>query len=305
MEKEVVKDYVYTFSADHEPAAIVEKGEVITLETLDCFSNQITSEEDELTSIDFNKVNPATGPVYVKGAEPGDFLVVDILDVQVADQGVGVNGPGMGPLQEIVTNETKLIPVKDGKVQFKDLEFPVNVMIGVIGVAPKEGSIPCGLPGDHGGNLDTKLITSGARLYFPVHVDGALFQCGDLHAAMGDGEISGAGLEIPGTVKVKLDVIKGAAGPRPILETEDKWYTIAAGEDFTEVMHLVTRDMQQLIMDAYGWNETEAAIYMSLQGDAEISQACVPSDLGIVLRFGIPKRKDKPLIKSNLEKVLL
>src|SRR5699024_7193599 len=198
MSKKVVTEHVYNFSKDNEPSVKVEQGEKVRLETLDCFSNQIQSPEDELSSIDFSKVNPATGPVYVEGAEPGDLLVVDILDVQVKDQGVGVNGPGMGPLQDIVTNEVKLLDVKEGKVTFNDIEFPMNVMIGVIGVAPKEGSVACGQPGDHGGNLDNKLITTGARLYFPVNVEGALFQCGDLHAAMGDGEISGAGLEIPG-----------------------------------------------------------------------------------------------------------
>src|SRR5690625_3349094 len=148
MSEHIVTKYVYTFSPDHEPVAKVGQGEVVTLETLDCFSNQIHSEEDELTSVDFSKVNPATGPVYVEGAEPGDYLVVDILDVQVADQGVGVNGPGMGPLQDKVGNDVKLLQVKDGKVTFKDMEFPVNTMIGVIGVAPKEGYIPCGMPGE-------------------------------------------------------------------------------------------------------------------------------------------------------------
>lgn len=295
---EAITKYVYTFSKENEPAVTIDQGEIVSLETLDCFSNQIQSEGDSLSSIDFTKVNPATGPVYVKGAEVGDLLVVDILEVKVKDRGVGVNGPGMGPLQDLVSNEVKLIDVNDGKVTFNDLEFDTNVMIGVIGVAPAEGDIPCGLPGDHGGNLDNKLITTGARLYFPVNVEGALFQCGDLHAAMGDGEISGAGLEIPGTVKVKLDVIKGAAGNRPVLETEDKWYTIAASDDFTKAMNLVTSDMQKLLVEAYGWSETEAAIYMSLQGDAEICQACVPSELDLVLRFGVPKRADKPLISK-------
>ncbi|HLS35537.1 MAG TPA: acetamidase/formamidase family protein [Bacillota bacterium] len=303
MSEHIVTKYVYTFSPDHEPVAKVGQGEVVTLETLDCFSNQIHSEEDELTSVDFSKVNPATGPVYVEGAEPGDYLVVDILDVQVAAQGIGVNGPGMGPLQDKVTNETKLIHVEDGKVKFNDMEFPMNPMIGVIGVAPKEGEIPCGMPGAHGGNLDNKLIKTGARLYFPVHVEGALFQCGDLHAAMGDGEISGAGLEVAGTVKVKFDVVKGGAGDRPVLETEDKWYTIATAEEFNDALKLATSDMQDLLVENYGWDKTEAAIYMSLQGDAEVCQACVPSELDLVLRFGVPKRADKPLIKSDSEKV--
>src|SRR5690625_8033015 len=95
MSEHIVTKYVYTFSPDHEPVAKVGQGEVVTLETLDCFSNQIKSEEDELTSVDFSKVNTATGHVYVEGAETGDYLVVDILDVQVDAQGVVVNGRGL------------------------------------------------------------------------------------------------------------------------------------------------------------------------------------------------------------------
>lgn len=297
MSNQIVKEYVYNFSPKNKPALRVEQGETVTLETLDCFSNQIKSENDELTSVDFSKVNPATGPVYVNGAEQGDLLVVEILDVEVADQGVGINAPATGPLHDKVSNKTKIIDIEDGMVKYNDISFPMNPMIGVIGVAPKDEDVPCGFPGAHGGNLDNKKITTGSKLYFPVHVPGALFQCGDLHAAMGDGEIIGAGLEIAGTVKVKLNVIKGFSSERPILETEDKWYTIATAEQYTDALNLVTADMQQLLMEAYDWDATDAGIYMSLQGDVEVCQSCKPSDLDIVLRFGVPKREGKPLVK--------
>ena len=99
---------MYHFSPNNEPSLHVDQGETVTLKkTLDCFSNQIQSENGQLTSIDINKVNPATGSVYVNEAEPGDLLVVDILDVDVKDQGVGINGPSMGPLQEKIDNQPK------------------------------------------------------------------------------------------------------------------------------------------------------------------------------------------------------
>lgn len=297
MSKHVVKKYVYHFSANNEPALHVDQGETVTLETLDCFSSQLTSEDQHITSVDFSKVNPATGPIYVNGAEPGDLLVVDILDIAVADQGAGVTAPGVGPLHEGVENRTKIIKIKDGMVIYNDIKFPVEPMIGVIGVAPKEDDIPCGFPGAHGGNLDNKKITTGSKLYFPVHVPGALFQCGDLHAAMGDGEVIGAGLEIAGTVQVKLDVIKQFPSERPIMETEDKWYTIATADEYNDALKLVTEDMQKLLMKAYNWDATDAGIYMSMQGDVEVCQSCKPSDLDLVLRFGVPKQPDKPLIK--------
>lgn len=298
MTEHLVEKYVYSFTAKNEPAIKVNKGETVTLKTLDCFTNQITSEDQLITSVDWTQVNPATGPVYINGAEPGDLLVVDILDIEVADQGVTCSLPGVGPLHDKVDPRTRVIPIKDGVATFNDLEFPITPMIGVIGVAPKEGEVPCGHPGAHGGNLDNNLIMSGARLYFPVHHDGALFQCGDLHATMGDGEIIGTGIEIAGTVKVKFDLIKQVPKERPILETDEKWYTIATAMDYDTAMKLASEDMQQLLVDAYGWDATDAGLYMSIQGDIEICQACKPSDLELVVRFGVPKRDGKPLIKG-------
>jgi Acetamidase/Formamidase family. len=104
---------------------------------------------------------------------------------------------------------SKVVEINDGKVIFNEkLSFPVKPMIGVIGVAPKEGEINCGTPGPHGGNMDTTLIGEGTKLYLPVFVDGALFALGDLHAVMGDGEIGVSGVEVSGAVTVGLRVLK-------------------------------------------------------------------------------------------------
>lgn len=294
-DKAMIEKYVYHFSPDNLPVETVEKGAVITLKTLDCFSNQIQSSEQLVTSIDFNHVNPATGPVYVNGAEAGDVLVVDIIKIQVADHGVTSTLPEIGPLIEFAGGpRTKIIPIKNGKAVFNDVEFPINPMIGVIGVAPKEGSVPCGLPGSHGGNMDCNKIVEGSRLYFPVRTNGALFQLGDLHATMGDGEICGTGIEIAGEVTVKLDLIKNSALDWPVLETGDKWYSIASDEKFETALKYAGRSMQKLVSSAYGWDETDAYLYMSIQGDFEICQGCKPSTIDVVVRFGVPKLGSKP-----------
>mgnify|MGYP002411486794 FL=1 len=145
--------------------------------------------------------------------------------------------------------------------------------------------------------MDNKRITKGTRLYFPVNVSGALFQLGDLHATMGDGEICGTGIEIAGEVTVKLDVIKDFPTERPILETGDKWYTIANAVEYADALKLATEDMQKLIVKAYGWDATDAFLYMSIQGDIEICQGCKPAPGDMVVRFGVPKIEDKPLVK--------
>lgn len=297
MSQKVITEYVYAFSPDNKPVAKVSSGETLKFKTLDCFSNQIKSEDQLITTIDFNHVNPATGPVYVEDAEPGDVLVVDILDIEVENQGVTSTLPDLGPLFDKIETRTKIIPIKDNKATFNDVTFPINTMIGVIGVAPKDESIPCGAWGFHGGNMDNNRIVKGSRLFFPVNVPGALFQLGDLHATMGDGEICGTGIEIAGEVTVKLDVIKQFDIARPVLETKDKWYTIANAEKYDDALRLVTSDMQELIMNTYGWDATDAYLYMSIQGDIEICQGVKPSPGDMVVRFGIPKIEEKPLIK--------
>ncbi len=291
----MIESYVYHFSPDNEPVKRVEKGATVTFKTLDCFSNQIKSEEQLITAIDFDRVNPATGPVYVEGAEPGDVLVVDILKIKVGDVGIASTLPETGPLiGKVESSRTKLIPVKDGKVIFNDIEFPANPMIGVIGVAPAEGKVPCGFPGSHGGNMDCNKIVEGARVYFPVRTPGALFQLGDLHASMGDGEICGTGIEIPGEVTVKIDLVKDFPLDWPVLETEDMWYAIASDHEFEKALRFASEQMQLLVSKAYGWDMTDVYLYMSVRGSFEICQGCKPSGFPTVVRFGVPKVEEKP-----------
>ena len=297
----MIEKYVYHFSPDNEPVKKVERGETVVFKTLDCFSNQIKSEEQLITAIDFDRVNPATGPVYVEGAEVGDVLVVDIEDIKVAKAGIASTLPDTGPLFHKVEGlRTKILPIKDGKVIFNDIEFPANPMVGVIGVAPKEGKVPCGFPGSHGGNMDCNKIVKGSRVYFPVRTPGALFQLGDLHASMGDGEICGTGIEIAGEVTVKLDVAKDIALEWPVLETPDMWYVIASDDKFETALKYACEQMQLLINKAYDWDMTDVYLYMSVNGSFEICQGCKPSGFPTVVRFGVPKIETKPeLISSN------
>lgn len=178
---------VYTFSADNEPTGTIDSGEIVIFRTQDCFSNQMHSESQLVTSCDYSKMNPATGPLFVRDAQPGDVIKVELLDVQCDTIGTTTTLPKIGPLWDKCETRTKRIPIENGKAVFNDVTFPINPMIGVIGVAPEKGkSVPCGYPGSHGGNLDCKLMVKGNTAYFPVRVEGGLVQMGDMHAVMGD-----------------------------------------------------------------------------------------------------------------------
>jgi len=290
---------VYKFDAKNEPIGRALPGEELIFKTLDCFDNQIRTADQVITKVDFSHVNPATGPVFIEGAMPGDVLKVVIRDITVSDQGVTTNHPGTGPLSYWVTEPTtSVIPIKDGMAHFKDMTFPIDPMIGVIGVAPEgDKVIPTGWADAHGGNMDCKKIKKGAILYFPVWHEGALLQMGDIHATMGDGEVCGTGIEVGGVITLTTEVIKGYTLDMPVLETEDKWYAIAVDKVFDEALKKSCRQLQQLVTTAYGWNPAEVYHYFSIQGDFEICQACVPHSTSNIIRFGIPKRPGKPLIQ--------
>ncbi len=292
-------DVVFTFDAKNTPVAKVKPGEELVFKTMDCFSNQIKTADQIITSIDFSNVNPATGPVFIEGAMPGDVLKVTIKDITVSDSGVVTNTATTGPLSHFIKEpKTSVVPVVNGMAKFKDMEFPVDPMVGVIGVAPKGDTvIPTGWANDHGGNMDCKKITKGATLYFPVWHEGALLQMGDIHASMGDGEVAGTGIEIDGVVTVVTEVIKDFPLDMPVLETADKWYAIGVDKEFDEALKKCCRQLQLLVEKAYGWEPYEVYHYFTIQGDFEVCQACVPHKTSNILRFGIPKREGKELIK--------
>ncbi len=292
----MITEYTYKFCKTNTPVARAKPGDTVEFQTLDCFSNLIKTDKDLTTDFNYDSANPANGPVHIEGAEPGDILAVDILSVKVGDKGVVTSLPGVGPLHDRMEIRTTVVPIKNGKAQFKDVEIPIQPMVGVIGVAPAGEAVACGFPGAHGGNLDCKHMGAGTRLYLPVRAPGALFALGDLHAVMGDGELCGTGLEICGEVKVRFDLIKNRKLDWPVLETKDDWHVFASSLDYTEALVAATRQMQELMSPAYGWDATDVFFYLSLAGEAAINQGCQPCPVPMVLRVSAPRRPERPLI---------
>jgi amidase len=294
----MISQYCYTFSKDNTPVARAKPGETLSFATPDCFTGEIRSENDLTSNFDYNHANPATGPVYIEGAEAGDLLTVYIKSIKISETGVMTTLPGVGPLQDRMELRTRIFPIKNGHVSFYGLELPVKPMIGVIGVAPAGDPVGCGFPGSHGGNLDSKLMGAGARLYLPVRTTGALFQVGDLHALMGDGELCGTGLEVSGEVELTFGLIKKTPLDWPLLETETAWHIMTSDLDYTTALIAATRQTQSLLTAVYGWDVTDVFFYLSLEGDLHVNQGCQPCPVPIVLRLSVPKRKGKELVKG-------
>lgn len=276
--------HVLSMSADTPAVATVPQNTPVCFETRDCFSNVIQSEDMPFTRVSWDCINPATGPVAVEGAEPGDILKVRILDIEVADHGVVAAAPGFGDMPDTVDTVTRIVPIRNGKAVFTwpmdsgelKRELPIRPMIGVIGVAPKGEAVPTGTPDTHGGNMDCKRIVKGATLYLPVNVPGALFAAGDVHAVMGDGEVVVTGLEIPAKVTFSFSVIKGKKLPTPMLAEGGQIMTLASAKLLDEAASMATRNMQTFLTDELGMDRTAAAMLLSMEGDLAICQVVDP-----------------------------
>jgi len=278
----------YGFSPDNSPAAHAKQGEPFLMETFDCFEGQIRRDEQLATSLDWAHVNPATGPVYIEGVKPGNIVRFDLLEVRIAEQAVVTAIPQAGMLGDIITcAETAVMPVEEEELVFRGrLRIPIRPMIGVIGVAPGEGSVPNGTPADHGGNLDCKTIGQGASIYFTASVPGALFGCGDLHAVMGDGEIVVTGAETNGEVVVRAQAVPMAGLPTPFLETQEHLATLASAATLDEAADRAVHNMAKFLVDSAHVPLNEAGMLMSLVGELKICQAVDPQR---TVRFEFPK----------------
>lgn len=278
---------VYAFEVAMYEVERAAPGEIIKFETNDCFGHQIDSEAKLCSEMDFSRINPTTGPVYIEGTERGDILKVKILDIALPDKGIIVTVPGEGVLGDTVKKATtRIIKIEDGFCTFKNVRMPVRPMVGVIGVAPLKGKYPTGTPWKHGGNMDTTDIAPGSTLYFPVNQKGAFLAMGDCHAVMGDGEVCVSGCEINSEVTVKVDVIKNRKIEWPLVETKDYTMVITSGNSPADALKEATRQAVDLLRKGLRLSWDDAYMLASLVMDLKISQIVDPAK---TVRAAIPK----------------
>ena len=279
----------YAFSKDLEPALTVTSGETVRIRTKDCFGNQIRTPEDELDSSDWDAINPATGPIFVEGAKAGGALKVAIDRIELDPQTASCTGKDEGVYGDRLDAwSTRLCAIEGDELVWDDkVRLPLDPMIGVIGVAPASEPVNCGTPSTHGGNMDTTQIGAGAALYFPVAVDGALFGCGDMHAVMGDGEVSVSGAEVAGYATVTLTALPELVIDTPLIETADEFGVIFSAPSLDEAADGAVHRMVDLVAARTGQDPADLVMLFSLCGDVRVSQMVDPNK---TVRFMVPKR---------------
>jgi amidase len=280
---------IYAFSPDNPPAVRVRRGEKTVVECHDCFTGAMSPGEPYVKER-WGSVNPATGPIEIKGARAGQMLVVRILDIEIPHRGLMITVPGMGALgRRLRRAETKGVTLRGGRARriAGRVTARVHPMIGVIGTAPATGSIPCGMPGPHGANMDCRLITAGSRVYLPVAVPGAMLALGDVHAVMADGEVGVSGVEVPATVTLRARAVERSGWPCPCVETEDSVWVIYSAKTLDGCERGVLDAAAGFLVRRGKLSENDAACVLSAVGDLAVCQVVDPLK---TMRVRLPKR---------------
>jgi amidase len=293
--------YTYVISAEQEPVARIRVPDRITVQTLDASTNRV-KDSSNIEYIPVTEVNPATGPVFVETAAPGDILSVRILDIRIADGPHIKLWPGLGICQDKVKSPlTKVCRIKDGMIEFSpSIRLPVRPMIGVIATAPAKKSYPTVSGGNYGGNLDNKLLTPGSIIYLPVFCEGGHLFVGDLHASMGDGELCGLALEASGEVDLQIDLLKNRELRVPVGQKDDTIFACCFYPSCEEAIDNLSWEFASFLRHRFGLSIEDAVMLISAAADFRFSQ-CAPDAGGVSARLEIEKsllgmRDDEPLL---------
>ncbi len=238
----------------------------------------------EYLTIDRARIHALTGPIWVEGAEPGDVLQVDVMATRHSGWGWTSVVEGMGFLKDRFREPYLFHWRLDGEStsSLTPAIVPLRPFLGVMGVARAEdGTFHTRPPGPFGGNLDVRDLCVGSRIYLPVHNPGALFSCGDGHAAQGDGEVCLNGIECPLDATLRFRLHKRQPLSGPIVETSEatapdysagEWIVVESGTDLAAAARAATSRMVDLLTSRWGIREIHAYILCSAAMHLRLSQ---------------------------------
>lgn len=293
---------VYTFGGA-PPAMTVQPGTVLKLWSEDAFNHALTSVEDlSSEKVDLRFVNPQTGPFYVEGAEPGDTLVLHIVDLTPARTwGASATIPFFGGLTS--TDRTALLqePLPDTtwiyhldserntvgfESRFGDfqVQLPLEPMLGTVGVAPPGGEVRSSLvPERFGGNMDSPEVKTGSTIYLSVNVEGALFSIGDGHYRQGEGEACGTAVEGAMDSTIIVELIKGGAPAWPRIETDTHWMAVGSSRPMEDSWRIGQLEMVRWFGELFGLHAMDAYQLLTQTAQAPIANA-VDANYSVVVK---------------------
>jgi amidase len=250
------------------PAITVASGETLQVETWDAYMGVWGADEEPQVT------GPATGPIAVEGARPGDALRIDILAIEPGPAAMHDVRAGRGFLGDIFTQRhPTVMTIQDGHLLFPSgIKIPIRPSIGLIATTPAEPQQTASDSGPYGGDLDIQELTVNSTLWLPVFVPGGLLVLGDCHAVVGDGAVGGTGAECAADLTLRLTVEKEMNIARPRALTPGHFITIAYGKDLTQAMQQAVQDMVDFLVQDKGMSPYDAYSLLSLAGDVRMSR---------------------------------
>lgn len=280
-------DTVYAIDAQTPPSRLVRDGEICDLEISDWVNGAVRSDPCTHHHIHRPDRCPAVGPIHVEGARPGMGLCVEIVRIQPREWGIMALRPNVGVLGDrIQKNRVFFLPIRDGLIEFPSgAKLPVSPMLGVLGVAPAHSPVKTLSVGDYGGNLDVREIRVGARVHLPIHVEGGRAYFADVHAAMGDGELSGTGVECSASVRIRLTLEAEPWCDGPLVETKEEWVVCATHPDASAALGIATQRLVGFLSRRHSLPFDEAYLFVGATGHAAFAQVVNPCGTTCKVRF--------------------
>jgi acetamidase/formamidase len=277
---------LYTFGPDHPPVLSVDPGARIRIET-ELNIGDVLHDDDDVFSVEMVKppwLNPATGPIEIRGASAEHVVVCDIEQIEVHSPGLTGLVPGLSPFPDWIRERefgihANVVRIAGGMIEWPDgPPIPIEPMVGVIGCAPLVEAVSTVDNGRHGGNLDVQEIGPGCRVFLPVAVDGALFALGDCHARQGDGELCGlGGIECRTHTTVRLDLAPRPAQMRwPRIETATEIGVIACARPLEDAFRLAVRDLVEWMAADFDFTVESALMLLGQVAAARATQIVNP-----------------------------
>lgn len=295
-----------------KPRLEVAPGDEVQIECVDASGGQVAPGMTvaEYLKIDRTRIHALTGPIWIDGAASGDVLQVDVLATRHSGWGWSSIVEGLGFLKERFKEPYLFHWLLEGDVtgSLAPAVVPVRPFLGVMGVArADDGAFRTRPPGPFGGNLDVRELCAGSTLYLPVYNAGALFSCGDGHAAQGDGEVCINGIECPLDVTLRFKLHKNQPLAGPIVEsseraapdaTADAWVVVESGTDAAETARAATNRMVDLLVSRWGFSDVHAYLLCSVALKLRLSQVVnepMYTVSGAISRQILPARELFPL----------
>jgi len=290
------------------PRLHIHSGDEVAYECVDASGGQVHPGMtiQDYVAIDRTRIHALTGPVWIDGAEPGDVLEIDVLATRHADWGWSSVLEGLGFLKDRFRDPYLFHWQLDGEstASLAPAVVPLRPFLGVMGVARAEdGNFRTRPPGPFGGNLDVRELCAGSRLYLPVFNPGALFSCGDGHAAQGDGEVCINGIECPLDVTLRFHLHKQQPLSSPLIESSEAvapdssanaWVVVETGTDLADTARAATSRMVDLLVSRWGFSPVHAYILCSVALKLRLSQVVnepVYTVSGAIAKQILPNRK--------------